>query len=479
MRTGRLAIVVLLIGLAVAWPARGAGVAAYTPVNISHNAGNSFYPSLGLNGTTLIAVWTDDTGSSNTEVFLARSLDTGVTWGAAVNVSNTNTASSEQYDWAFAGRFLYIVWKDQSPGNDDILYRRSTDGGATFLPALSSPATNLSGNAGVSQLPRVAVEGGNVYVAWEDQTPLNKEIFFRRSGDGGASFGTAKNLSNTLGVSASPQLVAFGPHVFVLWEEETSLGHPDLLMRHSTDGGSTFAAAVNVSNDGDSSFLGGAAFAGQHVYAVYQNAGGGGGGDIYGRLSGNGGASFGAGTNISNNAGYSYAPRVMMTGTFVYVLWTDDTPGNYDIFFRRSLDAGATWAAAINLSNNAGASIGIRASWAMAGTVLHVAWPDQTPGNYDILYRRSTNSGGSFVASVNLSANGGVSDFPQVLAVGRDAFVVWHDSTPGNYDILFLRTTTGGFSMPIGADGPAWPGESANPATPQWCGADSPAACRP
>ena len=98
---------------------------------------------------------------------------------------------------AVSGNNVHIVWHDTTPGNSDILYRRSTDGGATFGSTI-----NLSNNAGNSCYPAIAVSGNNVHVVWEDDTPGNIDILYKRSTDGGASFTEpTKNLSNNAGSS--------------------------------------------------------------------------------------------------------------------------------------------------------------------------------------------------------------------------------------------------------------------------------------
>jgi hypothetical protein len=50
---------------------------------------------------------------------------------------------------------VHIVWEDETPGNRDILYRRSLDSGATFPNIIK----NLSGNSGLSAFPTLAVSG--------------------------------------------------------------------------------------------------------------------------------------------------------------------------------------------------------------------------------------------------------------------------------------------------------------------------------
>ena len=52
-------------------------------------------------------------------------------------------------------------------------------------------------------------------------------------------------------------------------------------------------------------------------------------------------STFGNTINLSYNNGSSFNPQLVATGdSNVYVVWEDDTPGNSDIFFSRSTDGG-------------------------------------------------------------------------------------------------------------------------------------------
>jgi hypothetical protein len=375
---------------------RAVAVSAW--VNISNNAGASTYPSLGLDGTMLIAMWVDNT-PGNDEIFMARSADTGAIWGTPVDLSLTSGASS-MYDWAFAGRYLYVVWADGSPA--DIVFRRSVDGGLTF-----KAAWDVSVNSGQSTVPRVALSGGsNVYLTWQDDTTGNDEVYFKRSLDAGQTFGNVMNLSNTADSSEAPSIYTLGPHVWVLWTEV--LGpyfHPDIYLRHSSNGGATFGSTVVVSPPAGDSVDPSMAVAGPNVYVVWTDL------DSITtydqpmfRVSSDGGASFGAVTVLSNSFSHKHHPFIMVAGTFVYVTWADgDWTGGNEIYLRRSIDKGATWQAVRNLSNSAGSSIASAFSWTLAGTQLYVAWPDTTPGNWEIFYRKSNDTGASFNSTLNLS----------------------------------------------------------------------------
>jgi hypothetical protein len=171
-------------------------------------------------------------------------------------------------------------------------------------------------------------------------------------------------------------------------------------------------------------------------------------GDIMYRKSTDGGADFGFFTiNLSNNAGNSVFPSIAASGNNVYVVWMDNTQGNYQILFKWSTDGGASFGGAISLGNAGGYASPL--SIAASGNNVYVVWsapPSQQPNaNPEIYFKRSTNGGASFIFSTpNLSLNSGVSMMPAIAASGNNVYVVWSDSTQGNYQILFKRSTNGG-----------------------------------
>jgi hypothetical protein len=114
---------------------------------------------------------------------------------------------------------------------------------------------------------------------------------------------------------------------------------------------------------------------------------------------------------ICNNAGYSDDPHLAVAASNVFIIWTDGT-GAEDIFFRSSTDNGASWKSIKNLSNNSGYSASPQVT--TSGSNVFVVWQDETPGNNDILFRRSIDGGVSWQTITNLSNNSGPSQVPQV-----------------------------------------------------------------
>ena len=150
---------------------------------------------------------------------------------------------------------------------------------------------------------------------------------------------------------------------------------------------------------------------------------------------------FGHQFDISKNNGTSELSQIAVDGNHVYVVWQDNTPGNYDIFFTHSSDNGNSFTPVRNLSNNNGTSE--LPQIAVDGNHVYVVWQDNTPGNYDILFRRSANNGEGF-KSVNLKNTNGTSQFPQIATLSNQVYVVWQDNTPGNYEIFLQRALSNG-----------------------------------
>ena len=74
-----------------------------------------------------------------------------------------------------------------------------------------------------------------------------------------------------------------------------------------------------------------------------------------------GGSTFEDTVNLSNNKGTSSSPIIYTSTTTaanndLYVLWSDNSTGNFDVLYKRSIDGGYTFEDTVNLSNNKGIS---------------------------------------------------------------------------------------------------------------------------
>jgi hypothetical protein len=89
----------------------------------------------------------------------------------------------------------------------------------------------------------------NVYVTWWTNKSGNNEVMFRASNDGGATFAKKINLSNTTGAeSVNAEIAASGKNVFVTWWERNQTANTPV-MKMSTDNGKSFGPILKLSSN--------------------------------------------------------------------------------------------------------------------------------------------------------------------------------------------------------------------------------------
>ena len=116
--------------------------------------------------------------------------------------------------------------------------------------------------------------------------------------------------------------------------------------------------------------------------------------------------------NVSSNPGVSYYPQVAVDSKgSINIVWLDTTPGYYAVFFSRSTDGGATFSTPQNLSNNPAGSTSPQIAVDSGGNI-NVVWVDNTPSNYQIFFSRSIDGGATFSTPMNISNDPRGADYP-------------------------------------------------------------------
>jgi hypothetical protein len=420
---------------------------------LSNNTGDSTNPNVAVSGSDVFVAWEDTTGG-NREILLISSLG-GQNFTTVRNVTQT-AGDSLNPRLAVSGSNVYLLWEDTSnTGNGQIMFAKSSDRGATFTSARS-----LSNATGDSTNPNVAVSGGNVYALWEQvntnttSDATNSEVMFAKSSDAGTNFTSARTLSNNPGVSTNPNVAVSGGDVYIAWEDD-SAGSSEIILVRSTNNGVNFAPSRNISNSPGESSDPRIAISENNVYVVWEDysLGNSTESEIMLIRSSNSGANFASAEDLSDTPGQSTDPRIAVSEGNVYVVWEDATPeGNSEIEFVRSADRGVTFSTAKNLSNNDGISFDPRV--AVSGNNVYVVWEDtsgssataesgaaEAGGSSDIFLARSTNNGATFGRVQNLS-NSPTESFDPYIAVSRSKlFVLWSDDNQGNAEVIFTDKT--------------------------------------
>ena len=70
------------------------------------------------------------------------------------------------------------------------------------------------------------------------------------------------------------------------------------------------------------------------------------------------------------------------------------------------------------------------------GNNVYVVWQDNTTGNYDVYFKSSSSNGTKFKSDRNLSKNNGTSELPQITSNKDIFFVIWKDNSNGMGEVF-------------------------------------------
>jgi hypothetical protein len=259
-----------------------------------------------------------------------KSTNGGSDWSANKRLSWTSLSSYIPVIAVDSSQTIHVVWQDITPGNNQLLYKRSTDEGSTW-----SAAQRLTWTSGQSYDPVIAIDPSDtIHIAWVNDAPGKGEIYYKRSTDGGLNWGAAKRLSWTSGLSEFPAMAVDSSGALqVVWYDHT----PDNM-------------------------------------------------EVYHKKSTNGGLNWSASQRITWTEGDSYHPVIAAdTGGGLHVVWYDEAPGYSDIYYKNSADGGGSWSPAQRVTWTSGLSR-YPALAIDSGGSIHVVWEDDTPGNGEIYY---------------------------------------------------------------------------------------------
>lgn len=248
-------------------------------------------------------------------------------------------------------------------------------------------ATNVS-----NQLEQTTSRGNTVWYAYQD----GSNIKIRKSVDEGVTWGSDITVT---AATALPLSYAFtvDPVTGTLhMMYYTGTNPPVLCYRRSTDGGTTWSTEATIEVGSGATF---------------------------------------------------YRCTIRGYNGVVYRVWANEGATPAPLQFQKSTDDGASWGSVTNPSTTTTAS---RPVLSVDGTTVHVTWEDKRAGSYfNVFYTRSTNSGTSFAAEVQVTAtaSGGAGAFrPDVLAIGSEVINIWQDDqgVAGEEELFIRHSSDGG-----------------------------------
>jgi hypothetical protein len=354
------------------------------------------------------------------------------TWGAAKRLTWNLNHSYSPAIAVDSSNNLHVVWYGETSGNREIHYKKSTDEGITWN------AKRLTYNSGDSERPAIALDSNShIHVAWEDDSPGNREIYYKKSTNGGSTWITKRLTLNSGSSILAAIAIDSNDHIHIVWRDDTP-GNLEIYYTTSTNGGTSWTTKRLTYNSGESTRPSITIDSSNHIHVVWANWTPG-DGEIYYKKSTDGGVTW-ITKRLTWNSGNSYTPSVVAdSSNNIHLVWYDDNSGNNEIYYKRSTDAGATWGSAKRLTWNPGISsfpiIAVDSS-----NRVHVVWKDSPSFNNEVYYRRSKDGGETWNGGKRLTWNSGSSGDPDV-SIGTNDYihVVWEDSTPGQFEIFYRK----------------------------------------
>ena len=121
---------------------------------------------------------------------------------------------------------------------------------AIMVSGLLQPVFGLVHTGDLTRKAPVEILGDNVYVAWWSNKTGNDEVLFRASTDGGKTFGDKINLSNTTDAqSTRVEIDSDANSVVVTWWETNETSDVPV-MKVSKDNGKTFGPLLQLATNG-------------------------------------------------------------------------------------------------------------------------------------------------------------------------------------------------------------------------------------
>ena len=350
--------------------------------NLTQNDDDSVYPQISSSSDNIYIVWQESVGSygtTNYDIFFKKSNDNGDNFGSPINLSD-NAGFSEHPQIASVGNLIYVVWVDDSSGEREIMFSKSSDSGKTF-----SNSIVISRNSMSPYHVELAAEGQNVYVVWNSfGMETSNIILLSKSNDAGKTFGELTEIG-VGDMETYPKIAANTDEYYIAWDRRDNQATEILLIKGHKD------------------------FKMDNVTQL-------------GKLN-----------NEGIDGGES---QVAVDADHVIVSWASNIPVDKKyIYISSSINKGNSFANNIPLSSANSSNV----ENILIDDNLYVVWQDNIDGNQEIFYTKSNTNGTSIYKSINVSNNIGVSECPSITVSTSGIHMIWEDDTTGNHEVLYKR----------------------------------------
>jgi hypothetical protein len=308
---------------------------------------------------------------------------------------------------------------------------------------LNSPwqePAQLSSQGGGTLFASLAASGRWLYVAFL----RGDSIYLRRSPDEGATWGDPVSVTSATELPLTESLVAVGSTVHLAYARGN-----DLYYRRSSDRGSTWSRETLISRGlGNHFYRLSLDVSGtrvhlawvQHDQTTFATT------SLFYRRSLDGGLHWQRTRVLVAEANQPGRPALSARARRVHLAWTDERdknppcytyPACPEVYYKRSLDNGATWSSGRRMTFGNGATVGRPDVLAFADGGVSLVWQNdlKNRGEEEIFSAYSHDGGATWGKTQRLTVTPHESEHPATAGFGTTELLVWFDRRrPGSQD---------------------------------------------
>jgi len=403
-----------------------------TPADLSVTASEASAPQVAVApDNTVVAAWIRTDGT-NEIIQSSASTDRGVTWSVPVNLSAAGEDASGPQLAVAPNNTFTAIWDRFDGSNNIVQTSSSADGGATW-----STPVDISVAGQPAQMAQISAASDNSLTAvWRRSNGSRTVIQSSSSLDGGATWSTPVDLSDATRNATTPQIAIAGDGTrTVVWQRTTG-GDQFIRSSSSTDGGTTWSVPVDLSAAGqDSDTPQVFAAPDNSLTAVWERSDGS-NIIVQASSSSDGGVTWSSPVDLSAAGGDAEQVQLTITpGGLRTAFWQRDNGSNRIIQSSSSADNGATWSAPLDVSALGGDARQPQVSAAPDNTLVAV-WNRNNGSDRVLQASYSVDQGATWSAAADISAAGGNVARPQIAVAADSNFVIVWDFDTGTDETI-------------------------------------------
>ena len=276
---------------------------------------------------------------------------------------------------------------------------------------------------------------GKIWLVWARGRELDRNLWYKTSSDGGASWSTSKILvSDILTASGTSLLQESTGRIWVAWAGGPKFSI-DIFYITSDNGGLSWSPPQQLTDyPGDDNIPSLIEVSGE-VWVVFRSYGLSNNEDIWYKKTNDGGATWSAPIQLTSHPSWERVPNAVVDSTGkVWVVWNR----NDDIYYKTSIDNGASWSPDQELTNHPFHDGHPNIIEDVSGKIFVFHNPNHGVTT-DIWYKTTADSGNTWSDSQELTADTYNNNVPYAALINDEVWVIWQSDRSGNYDIWMSK----------------------------------------